>query len=264
MAEKHAAWKYIIATMPDCEIAERPNTAYRVSLHEYLKELMDFENRMLGVLHEEDYNSVYSYSIFYDNDVWCESDDTVYSSYDACLKNAVGKCMRITTENTATNAIISIKKLWLNNSKSIMRVHCDAKGNVKSFTDYSNLSDSEFDLVFSGFDGMWFAFPTPFERGDILETNDGDIFVLNEIISETIFRKRPESSGDTSDMTAFSYFEDLGTGELYYDCIHSYMHLKKYDGGFYGKLQILQFISRFLKSEIDLLEYTNSIRKLPG
>ena len=39
IGEKHAAWKELIETMPDCEIAERFNTVPQKSLHAFLKSI---------------------------------------------------------------------------------------------------------------------------------------------------------------------------------------------------------------------------------
>lgn len=43
--EKHEAWNWIIENMPDCEMPERRFSVARPSIHEYLKELMEFRDR---------------------------------------------------------------------------------------------------------------------------------------------------------------------------------------------------------------------------
>lgn len=39
--EKHAAWRELIRTMPDCKIPERMNTNPHDSLHNYLRKYID-------------------------------------------------------------------------------------------------------------------------------------------------------------------------------------------------------------------------------
>ena len=61
LKEKHAAWRELIQTMPDCAIEERPNTAPHDSLHRFLVEYMERENLLLEAFVKED-NSVYQWS----------------------------------------------------------------------------------------------------------------------------------------------------------------------------------------------------------
>lgn len=260
LAERHEAWRHIVATMPDCEIAKRPNTVYRESLHGYLKELMDFENSLLNRFQKTETDVVYMNSIFIpDDNRWIDFNGSVFAGYDICLKNAMAKCAEFVGASAAAKIRIEIRKLWLNETKKYIEARIDANGNVRYFTQYGNLNDSEYDLVLSGFDGMWFAFPTPFKMGDILQTEGGDVFVLTKISTEDRFRKRLEANGDTTDMTADGYFLDSDRKELFYDSAYNYMRFEKYTGELNGKLQILRMLSRFLKGELDPEEYTNHI-----
>ena len=43
--EKHEAWQWIIDNMPDCGMPKRRFNVERPSLHAYLKELMEFEDK---------------------------------------------------------------------------------------------------------------------------------------------------------------------------------------------------------------------------
>ena len=55
ISEKHAAWKELIETMPDCEIAERFNTVPQKSLHAFLKKYMELEDRLIREFCDESY-----------------------------------------------------------------------------------------------------------------------------------------------------------------------------------------------------------------
>ena len=54
LEEKHAAWRELIRTMPDCAIEERPNTEAHDSLHRFLAAYMKRETKLLHVFCEND------------------------------------------------------------------------------------------------------------------------------------------------------------------------------------------------------------------
>ena len=54
LEEKHAAWRELIRTMPDCAIEERPNTEAHDSLHRFLAEYMERETKLLHAFCEND------------------------------------------------------------------------------------------------------------------------------------------------------------------------------------------------------------------
>ena len=54
LEEKHAAWRELIQTMPDCAIEERPNTEAHNSLHRFLAEYMERETKLLHTFCEND------------------------------------------------------------------------------------------------------------------------------------------------------------------------------------------------------------------
>ena len=109
-------------------------------------------------------------------------------------------------------------------------------------------------------DGLWFYFPTPFKKGDIL-TFSGEIFVLGELCYENGFRERLEKNGDSSDMTAYGYFIDAD-GDIIYECMHRYMDLEYYKGELKGTKRMLKAISSFIKDEISLEGYSFAYRKI--
>lgn len=54
LSEKHAAWRELIQTTPDCAIEERPNTEAHDSLHRFLAEYMERETKLLHAFCEND------------------------------------------------------------------------------------------------------------------------------------------------------------------------------------------------------------------
>lgn len=59
--EKQQAWKEIIDTMPDCRIEARRNTLPQESLHVFLKEYMEIEDRLLVDFCDEKHDDTFSY-----------------------------------------------------------------------------------------------------------------------------------------------------------------------------------------------------------
>ncbi len=68
-------------------------------------------------------------------------------------------------------------------------------------------------------------------------------------------------SADSSDMTAYGYFQDdrYGCkGQIYWECMHDYVSLEYYRGSFKGRKRILKAVGNFLKGELDLGHVLNA------
>lgn len=112
--------------------------------------------------------------------------------------------------------------------------------------------------IYDVFDGLWFDFPTPFKKGDILcEYVDGEEtfgfcrgpFVMKGITPEGV-RKSTREHGDTNDMNAWGYFQDPD-GTIYYEVMFNYMNLEFYRGDLKGVRRILTAFGNYLKGKID-------------
>ena len=57
--------------------------------------------------------------------------------------------------------------------------------------------------------------------------------------------------GDNTDMCARGYFLS-SDGDIYHECMHSYMNLEYYDKELTGKKRVLKALSNFLKGDIDV------------
>lgn len=106
---------------------------------------------------------------------------------------------------------------------------------------------------------MWFDFPTPFEKGNIvwipkdaanIDWDSDGGFVLKGLSnwkSNEFIRK----NGDNTDMNAFGYFVNID-GTVYYDVIYNYMNLEYYKGPYKANERILPALSKFLKGDIEV------------
>ena len=182
LEDKHRAWEYIIANMPDCPIPERLNTVPQPSLHRFLQELMELQKSRLQK-----------------PSIW-------WLRYNEC-------------------------------------------GEVIDIADHGKVTAHEWDLVHNVFAGMWFAFPTPFKRGDIVKDcgTYGEVFVLDELSADT-GRERLERFGDATDMTAYGYFVDADSGDVYYECMHNYMRLEYCRDELTGPERVLYTVSTELRA----------------
>ena len=121
-------------------------------------------------------------------------------------------------------------------------------------------SDKEWVLFGGVFDGLWFEFPTPFQKGDIVWNPDqpegfcAGPFVITGVCLDGIESDKTKENirkdGDSSDMCAGGFFlnED---GSIYGECMSNYMDLEFYNKDLTGSNRTLIALSNFLKNEID-------------
>lgn len=205
--------------MPDCTVTERLNTVPQDSLHAFLRQYMELEDKYLNEFYDEkhadtfDYNKpfVYKFKYIYKDGTEYEW-DTVFSCFDALYESIMEpeddvisiKCTKIQIDRLNSRQIA-----YLNPSFNFLRID---PGCIDS--------DKERDLFWGVLDGLWFDFPTPFQKGD------------------------------SSDMCAGGFFlnED---GSIYGECMSNYMDLEFYDKELTDSKRTLIALSNFLKDKID-------------
>lgn len=251
--EKHKAWQELIETMPDCRIEQRHNTAPQESLHVFLREYMALEDRLASAFYEDADDGrkcVYQFEYLY-QDGSTHKWDAVFGHFDALYESVMEpeedviaiECTR--TEIDRLNA---------------QQIACVTPEFELLRFDIVPLDEREDEIFWGVFDGLWFDFPTPFQKGDIVwEPNyrkgicAGPFAVkyicLDGIQSERI-KENVRKRGDTSDMTASGYFlrED---GSIYGESTWNYMDLEFYEKELTGAQRTLIAMSRFLKGDID-------------
>lgn len=263
--EKHRAWREIIETMPDCEIEKRPNTIYCPSLHRFLEKLMKIDNRCIEAMKESESCAFFScrYLLSHENS---QSDRIAYrpemfSDFSTCLHFAIDECKHSWVDDDIVDCRFCIRKSWVDERKNCIIVETNHNGEIVKIRDYGEMTDEEYDLVERSFDGMWFDFPNPFKRGDIIYNPgrfdsadfecDYGLCVLEE---EIPLRRCIESwkiSGDSSDMTVHGLFQNT-EGMVFSECTANYMNFEQYHGELNGKNRILMAISNYLKGNISL------------
>ncbi len=144
----------------------------------------------------------------------------------------------------------------------------DLYGTVKEIIVWNAPQDETERRLDFCFDDLGFAFPTPFQKGDIVydpNGNEGDFcqgpFVLTET-SENVFRKTGRRMHDAKDMAAYGYFQKED-GSLYEECMHQYMDLERYpEEKLTGKKRILKVLGNHLKGEIDAVLFARAYHQI--
>lgn len=161
LTEKHAVWQEIIDTMPDCEIVSE-YLPHR-SLHKFLKQYMEIENRSIQQFFEPKDNEFYQFSWSYESSDYKK----YYKTIDECFSAAI----KYNQENDLLSpeeepfAYIDMAKLY--DGEVHGRVKFNPDGKIISILPIS-LSEEESNIYCSVFREMSFVFPTPFKKGDIL------------------------------------------------------------------------------------------------
>lgn len=278
LAEKFAAWEDIIATLPDCSMEERFNMEAMASFHGFLRQYMDLQKRYIDQFRRPD-GHVFLPSFFtrdQDGGYSWENDISVcFSDTDSCL--AYMKQEAAEYEEQELHGL-RILKLPVNDRRSSVAdsMELDRQGNTFSL-DIHDQPEEEYAIDLA-FEGMWFAFPTPFQRGDILVRKEpyGDMrFVLNDLCTWDTKTCReqgvPEAwaaaadkhlaihakRGDTTDMNGYGYYLSGADGldntlesRVICDVIFDYLSFECLRGPLQGKERLLKPLSCLMKSEI--------------
>ena len=249
--EKHTAWRELIKIMPDCEIHERMNTEPQKSLHMYLRKYIHYEENILEEFFTSTENWIYTVE-WLEQDTWFTS-DKFYKTFEKAQYEFFEEF-----KDWEEKYVYKITKHKIE-SKQYITVHFD-KNNVPYDYAIREYPKELTEALYGVFDGLWFDFPTPFKKGDILCQYDLDgketsgfcrgPFVMKGITPDNV-RESTRKNGDASDMNAWGYFQDPD-GTIYYEVMHNYMDLEYYRGELTGKRRILKALSNFIKGKIDI------------
>ena len=203
--EKLDAWQEIIDTMPDCSMGERINMVEIPSFRKFLTEYIALLKKLLDIFYKSE-KAVYTYSFYEKEGNWVGSvgkfewveEGKVFSDFHTAFshvkKNYLDesfKKLRFTKQYFFDAEDESEKRLTL-------EMNHDLK--ILSINEQGILNDSKIDL-FLAFEGMWFAFPTPFRRGDIL---------INPFLSEKPFVLNDIRTWESKEMLENGYSEEDG------------------------------------------------------
>lgn len=258
--EKFNAYEQLMKEYPDCRVEERLHTPAQDSLFKYLE---NYINEYKNVIYEfEAPDAVYSIDVKHFER---ETDYTVETMFTNL--NAVIRQCKIEWDDEKPGDIKNfvISKYIPESEKSsgsIIPQQMILKGDGLKpiYIDFRN--DIEYDLL----GDLWFDFPTPFKKGDMVWNKHYKftpvVFLFNsyEDLSKEGYKCLRET-GDETDMTYESYCM-IDSNTIFRDIDYNYMDLEYYPYELTGKDKALHPISRFLKGDIDIGSCCNAFHSL--
>jgi hypothetical protein len=266
MEEKHAAWREIIETMPDMrvEFTDDRREPFE-SLHQLLRDYMAMKQRWLKRFLSSEPDAVYRYLYYINLYSGPESYDFIgnlYTNYDDCI---IAMKKESTLIGSGEIALITIGKRY--SDGKLDHVTMNSQYDVLSVSTNTSANRTE-ERLRVAFYNLWFAIPTPFQKGDIVYDPGRNErypiespFVFTETAAD-IYKRTGRHMYDGSDMTAWGYFQKEN-GTLYEECMHHYMDLELYpEEKLTGKKRILKALGNHLKGEIDAVLFARAYHQI--
>ena len=256
-SQKLNLWREITDTMPDMEIKRRPNCPHFDSLHGFITRYIEINKRFLNWFYD---NTDCVYVLKDTDDDW--QYETVFSSMDK-IREFIG------SEDVCEAETYKISKLSIDSFckyPACITVNSKAEPMLYDFWAYGDfpMSEEEDNLLYA-FEGMWFNFPVPFRKGDVVYNpyyrcnmfgssdveKEKDLFVVIaagvDRMSEKVRKWFLEGrSGDGSDMNFCGYAQSED-GRLYTEVFGNYMDFELYKGELKGRHRLIKLISNYLK-----------------
>lgn len=270
LKEKHNAWNELIETMPDCSIPERLNTVPQDSLHAFLKKYMELEDKLelefYDAKHADPHSDYkpYVYKLEYIYEDGSKFDwENIFSCFDALYESIM----------EPDEYVVSIRciKMQIDRLNSWQVAYFTPSFDLLSLDPGRFENKDDEDIYWGVFEGLWFEFPTPFKKGDIVwdpshpEGFCAGPFVTTGVCLDHIESERAKNNirknGDTTDMCAYGYFVDPDGG-IYGECMHRYMDLEFYPKELTGALRTMIPLSNFLKDKIDAGLYARAYHQI--
>ena len=274
LKEKHAAYEELIRTETDTKIEKRPNTREYPSLFLLLRRYMEIENKLISEFYDTG-DAVFRYKYLCgDDESFCEDYETVFPTLADC-EAAFREDIEDYGRDPGMRYYVMRMDSLVNVGQNI-EIRFSPCGDILTVS--ANMIDEETFDVLSAFDGMWFDFPTPFKRGDVIIEEPRFGFskpkaplVVTSVSSwnkadylENGYTERDselehcdkiynvmKENGDFSDMTVRGYY-GYDDGTFYYEVGHNLMSHEYYTEPLEGGYRVLKVISDFERGELSL------------
>lgn len=258
LKEKHKEWENLIKTTDDCLFTSRAFTGNH-NFHKLISDYIELEKKLVSKYEESEPGTVYE-DEYWEFNEWRRG--AFYDHFRKC------NCWDRAIENGFK---FRINKYYIDNpeySNSRLTVYYNTEGEMMEIDlggphIYDNLSDYEKSLLNEFFFDMWFDFPVPFQKGDIVcDCFNRKPFVLSDIDPWREHEKtnrRPDylSYKTDADMNATGYSFDNNTLSLHWDwTAYYYMNLDyfryPYHDRFSGGERFLVAYSKYMKNQLDI------------
>ena len=168
MKEKHAAWGELIETMPDCEIPERNHmTPHIPSLHGFLKKYISDESMLAERFFEKQDGYVFEVETLREGKNGRPAKGGGFTGVFSSFEKFTEAYKTALAEPDDYTGGFFIRKVPVDGTKAAFEAFlnpllqiCEIRWSGSDFRDLGK----SFDV----FKGMWFDFPTPFSKGDIV------------------------------------------------------------------------------------------------
>ena len=258
--EKCKCWEEIIETMPDMEIPERANCRHYDSLHDFLYRFMAVSRRFLDWFNDNT-DCVYTLEDA-DND---RPFDYAFSSVES-IKEFIK-----TAEREDIGSFV-IKKILVDDYPGYpARIKINKNFDIICQEDWNYgvfpCSEDEYDVLLA-FEGMWFDFPVPFKKGDVIYNpyykcgfdscgpkTRPQLYVVQYVgmnyMKERKNRWFVKRISDHSTDMAFWGYAQWRNGTVFSEYFFNYMDFEFYHGAYKGKQRIIKALSNYEKGLID-------------
>ena len=258
LSEKITAWEDIIRTMPDGPIDSRQFDKPYESIHKVIVDFINMKKETSNLFLAEGPTAFYQYTLVYSDGSKDYEDSLLYSSYEKCLKQL---CHDLLKEDEDVTGQIRWAKIGCtynitaiyNHNLDIMDIHIPASYGVLDWDllDFFNL--------------LWFHFPVPFKKGDILYNprHHQQGFCAGPVVMTGITPLTYEEDGrtlwDSTDMNVWGYFQDEENGTVFHEVTSNYMDYEYFpEEELTGKKRILKALGNLLKNKISLELFINA------
>jgi hypothetical protein len=275
LEERHRAWNDVINTMPDCQLQSVHFDLHgkKLMLHDTLKKIICTENRLLESFYSQNENAVFEYIFRGDRFDDRPYMDMVFSDYTSCREAAGENLDKFAEDEDMISSVVIRKKYFSSETREYIELTATSSLDVLDynieigFGERKQEDEEAVDLLYV-FDNLWFCFPCPFKKGDIVWCRnprngrvDGPIVL--EGTTPIRCAEHPKFRGaDSSDMIVCGYCQHPD-GTLYYECNDNYMDYEYCPPEkLTGNKRILTALSNYLKDEISVDLFANAYLKI--
>lgn len=245
--EKHEAWRWIISNMPDCQIPSSSHHPGKPSLKGYLRELIAKQKEARKDFFKSSATTYYNGTLYTtSSSCW---DPAAFTTFEACIEHLDN--YESDPEKSPRYEITKFKLV----DQEYIEEHTavfDCNMNMRS------IESMYFDNIFSK---LYFSFPHPFEKGDILvrsQNKTTTIAVENPCWENVVVYLSCGCENDPSQAT----YEDMKL-RGYWGCFdgvrleskHSYLDFEFVKGKLDGTNRFLTITSELLKGKLDISDY---------
>ena len=277
LGQKHEAWQEILDSFPDEGLYPAWDFEGH-TLHSFLRTYMRLQNEYITDFCKTNAGYIYTYSTLQRYDAQYSCDNIFFDSYEACLDTLKENELDDDPYDEITKAKITRHRLYssyvaFDDTQEQESVIFNKKLQILDVDPAVEQDDKRIFLSpCYGFDDMWVAIPTPFQKGDVVmdvnvykeRTIKHLPFVLDRIpywkrnavngdSCEAEIKRMLENGADWIDMQELAYFQD-SNGEIYRDHAFNYLDLEYYRDELLGSEKLLAVVSDAIKGRADIAE----------